>query len=177
MNNFIYIRKNAFSKKQCNNVIYKLNTERIFTNEKNVPQVRSYKGLEVNPYHQEWFKEYCTALEEYKTKNNYLGKKISRWQTDNRCNYQKYEPGKYYKKEHCEHGYKESLRILAWMFYCNTIKKGGGTYFPQQDITVQPQAGTIFIWPAAWTHSHYGISAPRELKYIITGWCKLTNLT
>ena len=60
------------------------------------------------------------------------------------------------------------------MFYCNTIKKGGGTYFPQQDITVQPQAGTFVIWPAAWTHSHLGVKAPNENKYIVTGWCSLT---
>ena len=75
--------------------------------------------------------------------------------------------------EHCEHGRSEhdSLRILAWMVYLNDIKKDGGTCWPQQNFTAKPRAGDIYIWPAAWTHSHFGIPAPEETKYILTGWC------
>ena len=77
----------------------------------------------------------------------------------------------FFKKEHCEHCLEYPHRIIAWMFYCNDIKKGGGTKFPQQNFTAEPKEGTLLIWPAFWTHTHIGIKAPKEHKYIVTGWC------
>ena len=56
------------------------------------------------------------------------------------------------------------------MFYLNDIEEGGGTHFPQQDITLKPKQGDLHIFPAQWTHVHHGIVAPREDKYIVTGW-------
>ena len=49
------------------------------------------------------------------------------------------------------------------------------TYFPQQDIKFKPQAGNMMFWPAYWTHPHKGIPAPKETKYIITGWFSYIN--
>ena len=95
-------------------------------------------------------------------------------------NIQKYNPGQYYDswsdteywEGHCEQQRSGSVsRVLGWMFYLNDIKKGGGTRWPQQRFTSKPRAGDLYIWPAGWTHSHYGIPAPKEIKYIITGWC------
>ena len=28
----------------------------------------------------------------------------------------------------------------------------------------------MMFWPAYWTHPHKGIPAPKETKYIVTGW-------
>ena len=50
------------------------------------------------------------------------------------------------------------------------------TCFPQQDTSVYPEQGTLAIWPAAWTHSHYGKPAPEEYKYIVTGWANYVQL-
>ena len=77
--------------------------------------------------------------------------------------------------EHMEHGFfiDESRRVLVWMFYLNDIKHAGGTCWPQQNFISKPRAGDLYIWPAGWTHSHHGISAPNETKYIITGWFEL----
>ena len=66
---------------------------------------------------------------------------------------------------------EDTLEQKAWMFYCNDIKKGGGTKFPQQNFIAEPEEGTLLIWPAFWTHTHFGIKAPKEYKYIVTGWC------
>ena len=72
-----------------------------------------------------------------------------------------------------EHGIDEwsSKRLLGWMVYLNNITNKGGTCWPQQNFTSEPREGDLYIWPAAWTHSHYGIPAPQEMKYIMTGWC------
>ena len=57
--------------------------------------------------------------------------------------------------------------------YLNDIKIKGGTCWPQQSFTSKPEAGDLYIWPAGWTHSHYGIPAPKENKYFMSGWCSL----
>ena len=60
------------------------------------------------------------------------------------------------------------------MIFLNTIKKGGGTKFLFQETIVKPKAGDFYIWPAYWTHLHQGVNAPKETKYIITGWIEYT---
>ena len=92
---------------------------------------------------------------------------------DSLCNLQRYKPGNSYSKEHCENtGEPNQFRNLAWMIYLNDIKSGGGTFFPNQDLTLKPIAGDLYIWPACWTHTHYGMPADKEVKYIVTGWCR-----
>ena len=53
----------------------------------------------------------------------------------------------------------------------NTIKKGGGTKFLYQKFIATPNEGDFYIWPAGWSHFHKGVNAPKETKYILTGWC------
>ena len=84
----------------------------------------------------------------------------------------KYEPNNYYKKIHCENDGDEKYlnRVFAFMIFLNNIKRGGGTKFLFQNYIAKPKAGDFYIWPAGWTHLHQGINAPKEKKYIITGW-------
>ena len=35
---------------------------------------------------------------------------------------------------------------------------------------MKAEKGKTVIWPAEWTHTHRGIVAPKETKYIATGW-------
>ncbi len=102
----------------------------------------------------------------------------SPWGINPKCMLQQYLPGEYYGKEHCEQGpFKPHIhRMLAWMFYLNDIDDGGGTIFPQQDIELKARAGDLYIWPAFWTHSHYGVPSKNQIKYIITGWCEYNVL-
>ena len=117
-------------------------------------------------------------VDEYTDKHKFLSFKYNSnsyyttWDITEYFHIQKYNPGDYYVPgEHCEHGKnRDSKRLLAWMIYLNDIKKDGGTCWPQQNFTSKPRAGDLYIWPAGWTHSHYGISAPKEIKYIMTGW-------
>ena len=119
-------------------------------------------------------------IDEYVEKHRFLQFVCYQWDIEEMFNIQKYNPGQYYDswsdteywEGHCEQQRSGSVsRVLGWMFYLNDIKKGGGTRWPQQRFTSKPRAGDLYIWPAGWTHSHYGIPAPKEIKYIITGWC------
>jgi prolyl 4-hydroxylase len=63
----------------------------------------------------------------------------------------KYESSELYKlhsdyaKEHREqlHG----VRLLTFLVYLDDVEDGGGTNFPQLNITVQPKRGRALLWP------------------------------
>ena len=124
-------------------------------------------------------------LGEYLKKHIFIKFLCFKWDIDDVFNIQRYNPGQYYDsmydsvryQGHMEHGANDydSIRLLGWMFYLNDIKNKGGTCWPQQNFTSKPRAGDLYIWPAGWTHSHYGVPTPTETKYIITGWCSFSS--
>lgn len=73
---------------------------------------------------------------------------------------------------HCEQGPGEAEgRVLVWTLYLNDIPDGEGeTEFLWQGIRVKPKAGTLCIFPAAFTHTHRGNPVYSCDKYIATGW-------
>jgi len=95
---------------------------------------------------------------------------VSSWVLFPFFNIQKYLPGQGFHLPHCETDNKNSPRILAWMFYLNTLTDGGETRFPGYDLDVKPVEGRLVIWPAYFTHIHHGIPSPTQTKYIATGW-------
>ena len=105
----------------------------------------------------------------YVRMNPQLGS-LAKWGVVERYNLQKYYPEEGYFSLHCENSdTMTSNRILAWMFYLNTVKDGG-TYFENYDLTMDAVEGRLVIWPAYWTHFHRGIVSKTETKYITTGW-------
>ena len=126
---------------------------------------------------QDWFnlgEALMKGINNYKKQCVYLDTNISPWSYCSSAQLCRYEPNNYYSKVHCENdGDKDSLkRVFAWMFFLNDIKKGGGTEFILQKYVAKPKAGDFYIWPAYWTHFHRGVKAPKERKYIVTGWCE-----
>ncbi len=92
-------------------------------------------------------------------------------------NMQRFDPGKGFYTWHCETGADtNSYRQIVWMIYLNDIKEKGGTLFKYQNMRIAPEAGKMLIWPAGWTHFHKSEVAPKETKYIITGWYQYSNL-
>lgn len=90
-------------------------------------------------------------------------------------NIQKYIKGQHFKFPHFESScYESRKRILTWMIYLNDVKNGGRTVFPYYNLEVTPKEGTILIWPADYTHTHFGDIVEDE-KYILTGWFNVKN--
>jgi hypothetical protein len=84
---------------------------------------------------------------------------------------QKTEQGQGYHIWHCEAANLGSCkRILAWTLYLNNVEEGGETEFIHQHCRIKPKAGTLVIWPAAFTHVHRGNPPLSNTKYIVTGW-------
>lgn len=64
----------------------------------------------------------------------------------------KYEKGEFYGLRHDFSPKQKDLqcgpRILTFLVYLNDVEGGGGTYFPQGDITVPPKKGRALLWPS-----------------------------
>ena len=114
----------------------------------------------------------CNAIKEYKNIFPLIDSHIGDWNIFPHYQFMKYEPNKYYERIHCENdgASRNFSRVFGWMVYLNDIKDGGGTHFVYQNFTTKPVAGNLYIWPAGWTHMHHGVNAPKEVKYILTGW-------
>jgi len=86
-------------------------------------------------------------------------------------NIQRYLPKEGYFSYHQERGGIPSmLRYLVFTTYLNDVKEDGETEFFHQKLKIKPEQGATFIFPADWTYTHRGITAPTETKYISTGW-------
>ena len=84
---------------------------------------------------------------------------------------QKTNVGQGYHTWHAENSTRETAnRILAWTLYLNDVDEGGETEFLYYPKRIKPKAGTLILWPAAFTHTHRGNPPISNTKYIITGW-------
>jgi hypothetical protein len=90
---------------------------------------------------------------------------------------QKTPPRGGYHVWHCEQAsLHDATRVLVWTIYLNDIPDGEGeTEFLWQGLRVKPKAGTVSIFPAAFTHTHRGNPVYSCNKYIATGWYALYN--
>lgn len=169
-NNYIEVYNNVLTKSECE--YYKSRFENP-NEQKGVNQYGNYVGIAFNLKEDNYLiNKLSASIEKYKEKNMFLAG-FDNWGVENFCNIQKFSPGDCYSTEHAEHGPNswDCKRILTWMIYLNTIKKDGGTRWPQQKYTSKAKSGSLILWPAGWTHSHYGIPSKLEEKYIMTGWC------
>lgn len=119
-------------------------------------------------------KEYITELHkcymDYQEQWPFLKDKINTVDIPT-FNIQKYNPGDHFIKIHSERSSLNSLhRVFAWMTYLNDVDDGGCTHFTHYDLKIKPETGKTLIWPAEWTHAHYGEILKSGTKYIITGW-------
>lgn len=87
---------------------------------------------------------------------------------------QRTDSGGGYHVWHAEQGNKEHAeRVLVYMLYLNDlgVQDGGETEFLYQRLRLRPEANSMILWPAAYTHTHRGNTVlGNTSKYIVTGW-------
>ena len=176
MDNFIHEIIEAYPKESCIKLIEYFENNLHLASRGNEGKLDDMEiTLDLDFHNPVWFgleETLIKSIGEYKTRYPLIDTNLGTWNSDISCQLMKYQPNDHYSKIHCENdGYPPQLaRCFAWMIYLNDIREGGGTYFHHQDITLTPRAGNFYIWPAGWTHMHQGVNAPKEVKYIITGW-------
>ena len=192
--NHIYCKKKALSKFYCDELIKFFDIypwsksghagvngiSKVDRSHKNSIDVPLIMHDPLNPLYTTLELVLAKNLKEYVKRYPFM-EKIDKWSVYEGANIQKYNVNGGYVTEHCEYGYDKdrscSSRVLAWMFYLNDVTDKGGTCFPSQNITLKARVGDLYIWPAYFTHSHYGVPSPSQIKYIATGWCNFNELT
>ena len=184
MQNFINQYRNTLSLDECNQIISWMDLKhsdqipgklgslgRVDLSKKSSRDLE-LSFMEKNPVNELIASAVMQSVTTYKKQHSELVTHLPEWSPYAGYNIQKYLPNNAYYATHCEHGWSDapSKRILAWMIYLNTIKKGGGTEFPILRKKIKAEAGKCVIWPSGWTHMHRGIVASDETKYIATGW-------
>ena len=180
---FIEVYNDALTKEQCEKIIDFINSSDLTPGLVQTPLkadlIQSEKdswdislnaddtSIEINDL---IFKSLTRCIQDYKKQHPQIDQ-LATWRYCQEYKLQKYNPGQAYHSIHCENmNPKSSLRILAWMFYLNTVTDGGCTYFDNYYLTMNAVQGRCVIWPAYWTHFHRGIVSKTETKYIVTGW-------
>ena len=179
---FIYCEKGALSKDSCKTFITFFDDNMSMASPgRYTRKVGSINNLELTvdvADSGELHQAIAKAIYNYKKRYPLIEDSLTHWKYERLCQLMRYEPDKYYDEIHCEndcYNRPSVERVFGWMIYLNDIRRGGGTEFIHQRFTAKPRAGDFYIWPAGWTHMHRGVNAPKEVKYIITGWCNFDD--
>jgi hypothetical protein len=189
--NFVGIYENAFSKEFCENVINQFNllqeqgftktrqelndadkvtkddsaiwTGSFYNTEVDVRGMHNLIGKEFNDvFWGQCYPHYAENFSVLQTSgpHNIFGNKV-----------QQTKIGQCYHVWHYESANRESCnRLLTHIIYLNDVDEGGETEFLYGIKRYKPKAGTLLIFPAAFTHTHRGNPPLSNDKYIITGW-------
>jgi 2OG-Fe(II) oxygenase superfamily len=70
-------------------------------------------------------------------------------------------------------------RILTFFLYLSDVEEGGGTDFPQLDLTIQPKRGRALLWPSVLDSDpmakdgrmmHQALPVLKGVKFAANGW-------
>jgi len=189
--NFVGIYEDAFSKEYCDDVIsnFELLKEQNFTNTR---QELNDNQKTSKDDHALWTGNFFNSEVDTRGMHKLIGEKFNEvyWgkcykhyaenfavlnNSDSHNVYgnkvQKTEIGQGYHVWHYESSDRGSCnRLLTHIVYLNDVEEGGETELLYLHKRFKPKAGTVLIFPAAFTHTHRGNPPLSNDKYIITGW-------
>ena len=100
----------------------------------------------------------------------------------------KYEKGQFYRAHHdyieADEERNAGPRILTAFLYLNDVPAGGGTNFPDLDLTIMPKKGRILLWPSVldenpskkdFSTMHQALDVEEGRKYGANGWIHLRD--
>jgi hypothetical protein len=180
-NSFIYAVDNAISLADCAVMVEKFEanvgqqyTGRIGENQQVAREVKKSTDLRISG--RENWAQYDALFRESMTKAIkslsalYPFFRVNRFK-DLGYNLQRTREGEYYHW-HLDAGPGElSQRVLVALWYLNDVAgPGGTTEFYHQNLSIQPKAGRLVLFPPFWTHLHQNSILEKGVKYISTTW-------
>jgi hypothetical protein len=84
----------------------------------------------------------------------------------------------YYRKHHDGDQWTDGAinkRVLGIVVFLNDVDFGGGTIFPEHDLTIPARAGDVAVFPASWTHPHLGEIPVSNEKWIVSSFISCTR--
>jgi hypothetical protein len=170
--NFIYIKDNFLSKKECNNFIKLFNKQ--LTKENINKGNYSFKDLFYKDFvHNEKFmnifqNKFYSEIEEYKKLYPEIDMTASFWGVDS-LRFKKFNIGESFSSYHSEHSMSSLNRVLNVQIYLS--KHNCGTEFYRTKEVILSEIGRLAIFPAYFTHTHKGQVCPdKKERFIITGY-------
>lgn len=95
----------------------------------------------------------------------------------------RYEKGQHYNRHHDLIGHQAQrqcgVRIFTLYFYLDDVEEGGGTNFPELNLTVTPKRGRAVLWPSVYDHDpniadprteHAAMPVIKGVKYGANAW-------
>ena len=86
----------------------------------------------------------------------------------------RYKPGQAYHAVHSDFYSNFDIPIckrhLTGICFLNDIEEGGDLEFPQQDLSIKPEAGKLVIFDAGWMHAHRSLPPVGQTRYIFQLW-------
>lgn len=85
--------------------------------------------------------------------------------------WQRYQTGEGKYDEHidgCQWIDASANRLMGIVAYVNTVEEGGETHFRYQNVSVKPEAGSVLVFPASWSHPHQSNIPITSEKLIIS---------
>jgi hypothetical protein len=189
---YIYVKQNSLSSEICDKIIYLFENELsefvmpgTTINNTSVTDVKKTFDLVLNAtnniYDERMFLELNTNMVKYfhLIEDRYSHCSGSDGMikmanlNDSGFQVQKYNRGEGYYKYHndyCISDNKLQHRMIAFIWYLNTVYEGGETEFFNGKVSIKPEKGKLLLFPAAWTYPHRGNMPISSDKYIVTGW-------
>ena len=184
LNNLIYHKDNNLPDDFCNHLINKFEKDqRKHKGEvgQNVvrEEIKQSTDLHISSY-PEWNEE-DRILHEHLNQglHEYVSSVSEHYQhcltysiSDTGYQIQKTLPMQYYAWHHDQSDLQ--CRMLTYMWYLNTVERGGYTEFNSGE-KIRAKQGKLLIFPATWEYIHRGFPPYDESKYVCIGWTLYTG--
>ena len=180
-NSFIYVVDKALSREDCRAMVEQFEASpgqqyvgRISENQQIAEQVKKSTDLRISG-RQDWarhdaiFREsMAKAIRSLSALHPFFS--VNRFK-DLGYNLQRSNVGEYYHWHLDAAPGELSQRVLVAIWYLNDVNgPGGATEFHHQNLSIQPQAGRLVLFPPFWTHLHQNSTLEKGVKYISTTW-------
>ena len=114
------------------------------------------------------YKRFDDIFEKYKQDVNVHKKALPEKSAWEEIRIKRYRTGTGNFLDHVDVGDSISARrFLVFFVYLNDVAEGGGTEFPDLDLTISPVCGTMLVFPSLWTFLHRGNVPISNDKYIL----------
>ena len=114
------------------------------------------------------YKRFDDILERYKQDVKIHEKALPEKSVWEEIRIKRYRTGRGNFLDHVDVGdYISARRFLVFFVYLNNVDFGGETEFPDLDLSISPECGTILVFPATWTFLHRGNVPISNDKYIL----------
>ena len=172
--NYIKTYQNVLTKDQCQHLIDKFEDCKIQWSKTELEGHRSFTEININ-LHSDWqeyvallYKQLSPYIEKYKQDCDITSKQWPDRYGWEHIRFKKYEVNN--KDEFKEHvdvmDYASAKRFLFFFLYLADNKEGQ-TSFSEYDISVQPEAGKLLMFPPVWTYKHTAHKPIETPKYIL----------